>query len=90
MRVLAKTYIIVISPHYLYFRFCILKQWRIINPDIVFAAALGHSYSPQEDRGVFRTMKGGEIWEKVLFVDENTGGETWPWIPTIPGFCLPG
>jgi photosystem II stability/assembly factor-like uncharacterized protein len=43
------------------------------NPDIVFAAALGHSYGPQEDRGVFRTIDGGETWERVLFVDENTG-----------------
>lgn len=43
------------------------------NPDVVFAAALGHCYGPQEDRGVFRTTDGGETWEKVLFVDENTG-----------------
>lgn len=43
------------------------------DPNIVFAAALGHSYGPQEDRGVFRTIDGGETWEKVLFVDENTG-----------------
>lgn len=43
------------------------------NPDIVFAAALGHAYGRQPDRGVFRTMDGGRTWEKVLFVDENTG-----------------
>ncbi len=43
------------------------------DPDIVFAAAMGHCYGPQPDRGVFRTMDGGATWEKVLFVDENTG-----------------
>jgi len=43
------------------------------NPDIVFAAALGHCYGPQQERGVFRTKDGGATWEKVLFVDENTG-----------------
>ena len=43
------------------------------NPDIVFAAALGHAYGPQQERGVYRTMDGGETWERVLFVDENTG-----------------
>jgi photosystem II stability/assembly factor-like uncharacterized protein len=43
------------------------------NPDIVFAAALGHCYGPQPERGVFRTVDGGKSWERVLFVDENTG-----------------
>ena len=43
------------------------------NPDIVLACALGHAYGSQPDRGVFRTTDGGKNWEKVLFVDENTG-----------------
>jgi photosystem II stability/assembly factor-like uncharacterized protein len=43
------------------------------NPDVVFAAALGTSYGPQPERGVFRTTDGGKTWERVLFVDENTG-----------------
>src|SRR5712692_8207786 len=43
------------------------------NPDIVLACALGHAYGPQPERGVFRTRDGGKNWEKVLFVDENTG-----------------
>ena len=33
----------------------------------------GTSYGPQPDRGIYRTTDGGETWEKVLFVDENTG-----------------
>ena len=43
------------------------------NPDVVYVCALGHSYGPQPERGVFRTMDGGESWDHVLFVDENTG-----------------
>ena len=43
------------------------------DPDIVYVCALGHSYGPQPEHGVFRTMDGGESWEHVLFVDENTG-----------------
>ncbi len=43
------------------------------DPNVVFVAALGHLYGPQEQRGVFRTTDGGESWERVLFVDENTG-----------------
>ncbi|MDH5589524.1 MAG: sialidase, partial [Gemmatimonadota bacterium] len=43
------------------------------DPDVVFVAALGHLYGPQEERGVYRTRDGGETWERVLFVDRNTG-----------------
>ncbi|MGC2816836.1 MAG: hypothetical protein WA207_15650 [Candidatus Acidiferrum sp.] len=43
------------------------------NPDIVLACAQGHGYGPQPERGVFRTTDGGKNWERMLFVDENTG-----------------
>ncbi|MEI7489940.1 MAG: glycosyl hydrolase [Bacteroidota bacterium] len=43
------------------------------NPDVVFAAALGNLWSPGTDRGLYRTTDGGKTWEKVLYVDENTG-----------------
>jgi photosystem II stability/assembly factor-like uncharacterized protein len=43
------------------------------NPDVVLACALGHAYGPQPERGVYRTVDGGKNWERVLFVDENTG-----------------
>lgn len=43
------------------------------NPEVVFAACLGHCYGPQMERGVFRTMDGGKTWDRVLFVDEKTG-----------------
>ena len=43
------------------------------NPDIAYAAALGHIFGPNEERGVFRTLDGGTSWEKVLFVSDKTG-----------------
>jgi photosystem II stability/assembly factor-like uncharacterized protein len=39
----------------------------------VFAAVLGHPYGANTERGVFRTLNGGKTWEKVFYVDENTG-----------------
>jgi photosystem II stability/assembly factor-like uncharacterized protein len=43
------------------------------NPDIVFVAALGHAYGPNDERGVYRTLNGGKTWERVLFKDDHTG-----------------
>ena len=43
------------------------------NPDVVFVAGMGHPYGANEERGVFRTRDGGATWEKVLYVDHNTG-----------------
>jgi len=39
----------------------------------VFVAALGHPYGPNAERGVFRSLDGGQTWQKVLYKDENTG-----------------
>ncbi|HEV8598081.1 MAG TPA: hypothetical protein VGQ69_01830 [Gemmatimonadales bacterium] len=54
------------------------------NPDIVFVAAQGHSYGPQPERGVYRTRDGGKTWERVLFVDQNTGAIDVVMHPTDP------
>src|SRR5438874_8668165 len=43
------------------------------NPDIVYVAALGHAYAPNEWRGVFRSNDGGKTWQKVLYKDNKTG-----------------
>jgi len=43
------------------------------NPDVAYVAALGHAWGENEMRGVFRTTDGGDSWEKVLYVSENTG-----------------
>lgn len=43
------------------------------NPDIAYVAAMGTCYGPQQERGLYRTEDGGHTWQRVLFVDENTG-----------------
>jgi len=60
------------------------------NSEIVFAAATGHLYGPQPERGVFRTRNGGETWEKVLFVDENTGCSEIAMDPNNPRILFSG
>ena len=43
------------------------------NPDIVLVAALGHFWTPNSNRGIFRTEDGGKTWSHVLYVDDKTG-----------------
>ncbi len=65
------------------------KTWRVtglentftigrirINPknsNIVYVAATGHEWTPNEERGLFKTTDGGKSWTKILYIDENTG-----------------
>jgi photosystem II stability/assembly factor-like uncharacterized protein len=43
------------------------------NPDIAFAAVLGHAFGPNPERGVYRTTDGGKTWKPVLAKDADTG-----------------
>jgi photosystem II stability/assembly factor-like uncharacterized protein len=43
------------------------------NPDVVYVAAMGHLFSKNPERGVFRTTDGGRTWTKVLYVDDGVG-----------------
>ncbi|HEY0875401.1 MAG TPA: hypothetical protein VGD94_18135, partial [Vicinamibacterales bacterium] len=43
------------------------------NPNVVWAAALGSPFGPNEERGVFKTTDGGKTWKKTLFVNNETG-----------------
>jgi len=43
------------------------------NPDIVWVAAIGHLFGPNEERGVFKTTDGGKNWKKVLYVNNQAG-----------------
>ena len=43
------------------------------NPDLVYVAALGHAFGPNEQRGVFRSRDGGKNWERVLYRDDKSG-----------------
>jgi photosystem II stability/assembly factor-like uncharacterized protein len=55
------------------------------DPDIVFVAALGHFWSPNDERGVYRTQDGGESWEHVLAVSDHTGAVDLVMDPSDPG-----
>jgi photosystem II stability/assembly factor-like uncharacterized protein len=44
------------------------------NPDVVYVAALGHLYSENEERGVYKTVDGGKTWTKSL--DVKADGKT--------------
>jgi photosystem II stability/assembly factor-like uncharacterized protein len=54
------------------------------NPDRLFVAALGHPYGPNQERGIFRSLDGGQTFQKVLYKDENTGGSDVAFDPANP------
>ena len=43
------------------------------NPDIVYVAAMGHLYSTNAERGVFKTTDGGATWTKAFFLNDRIG-----------------
>jgi photosystem II stability/assembly factor-like uncharacterized protein len=43
------------------------------KPDVVYVAAPGHLFGPSPDRGVYKTTDGGKTWNKIKYIDENTG-----------------
>ncbi|MEN8202072.1 MAG: glycosyl hydrolase [Bacteroidota bacterium] len=60
------------------------------NPDIVYVAALGHLWGPNEDRGLFKTEDGGKSWKKILYVDEHTGCSDFDMDPDHPEILYAG
>ena len=44
-----------------------------VNPNLVYVAALGNPFTPNAERGVFRSSDGGATWKKILFVSDSTG-----------------
>ncbi len=64
-----------------------------VNPldgNTVFVCATGHLWNANEERGVFRTTDGGETWEKVLYIDENTGCSDLSIDPHAPNVIFAG
>ncbi|MEM1001022.1 MAG: glycosyl hydrolase, partial [Bacteroidota bacterium] len=43
------------------------------NPDVVVVGVTGHLYSPNNERGVYKTTDGGKTWTQKLFVDDMSG-----------------
>ena len=58
------------------------------NPDIAFAAVLGHAFGPNPERGVYRTRDGGKTWQQVLKKDADTGASDVAIDPSNPNIAL--
>ncbi|MGH7655078.1 MAG: WD40/YVTN/BNR-like repeat-containing protein [Gemmatimonadaceae bacterium] len=43
------------------------------NPEVVYVAADGHLFGPNAERGIYKTTDGGKSWNKIKYIDENTG-----------------
>ena len=54
------------------------------NPDLVYAAVLGHLFGPNEQRGIYRSKNGGNSWERILFVNSEVGAVDLAMDPTNP------
>lgn len=60
------------------------------NPEVAFAALLGHAFGPNPERGVFRTVDGGRTWTNVLLVDADTGASDVEFDPSNPRILFAG
>jgi len=60
-----------------------------MNKNTAWVAAIGHLYSPNKERGVYKTTDGGKTWKQALCVDDNTGAIDWISIPKILMNCTP-
>jgi photosystem II stability/assembly factor-like uncharacterized protein len=60
------------------------------NPDVAFAAVLGHAFGPNPERGVYRTTDGGKTWQQVLKKDADTGASDIAMDPSNPNTLFAG
>jgi len=60
------------------------------NPDIAYAAVLGHAFGPNAERGVYRTTDGGKTWQRSLFKDNDTGASDVCMDPSNPRILFAG
>jgi photosystem II stability/assembly factor-like uncharacterized protein len=60
------------------------------NPDLVYVAALGHTFGPNEQRGVFRSKDGGKNWERVLYRGPKAGAIDLVFDPTNANILYAG
>ncbi len=54
------------------------------DPNIVYVAAMGHLWGANEERGLYKSTNGGETWQRLIYVDENTGVVDVAMDPTDP------
>src|SRR5438128_8724192 len=54
------------------------------NADLVYVAAMGHAFGPNETRGVYRSRDGGKTWDRILFVNKDAGAVDLAMDPSNP------
>jgi photosystem II stability/assembly factor-like uncharacterized protein len=54
------------------------------NPDLIYVAALGHIFGPNQERGVYRSKDGGETWDRILTISDTTGAVSLSMNPKNP------
>ncbi|MEQ9592010.1 MAG: hypothetical protein RLN86_05395 [Cyclobacteriaceae bacterium] len=54
------------------------------NPDVVYVAAQGQPFNPNEERGVYRTRDGGKNWQKILYLSDSVGAVDIEFAPNNP------
>lgn len=54
------------------------------NPDVVYVAAMGNLWMPNEMRGVYRSTDGGQTWKKILYINETAGAGDLTFDPNNP------
>ncbi len=54
------------------------------NADLVYVAALGHAFGPNDMRGVYRSRDGGKTWERILFAGPDAGAVDLAMDPSNP------
>jgi photosystem II stability/assembly factor-like uncharacterized protein len=60
------------------------------DPNTVWVAAIGHSFGPNETRGIYKTTDGGKNWKRVLFVNNLTGASDLVMEPGNPSVLYAG
>ena len=58
------------------------------NPNKVYVAAQGNPWGPNEERGIYLSEDGGEHWEKILYVNEDSGIVDMTFDPNNPNFMM--
>lgn len=60
------------------------------DPDVAYAAVLGHAFGPNPERGIYRTRDGGKSWKQVLGKDHETGASDVAIDPSNPRVLFAG
>ena len=58
------------------------------DPNVVFLAAQGNPWGPNEERGIYKTTDGGVTWDKILYVNEDSGFADMTMDATDPNFVM--